>query len=334
MKAERFELGEIDLQYGGRLPSAHITYQTHGTLSPGKDNVILFPTWCTGTHKDVGWVIGPDKPLDPRRDFIVAVDLFGNGMSSSPSNTPAPFDRGRFPRVSLLDNVKMQRRLLRERFGIERLRLVIGRSMGAQVAFQWGAYFPEEVERILPMCGSARTAPHNYLFLANMKMALTSPVEWRGGDYAENPVLSLKRMRTVMDAWGLSQTFYRQGKHLTGGISSIRDYAERDAPFTFGDVNDILAQIATWEAADISDNDRFQKDLSAALKAITAKAIVMPSRTDLYFPPEDSEIEVAGMPNAELRVIPSIWGHRGASPGSDPADIAFFEQAIRDLLAR
>ena len=59
----------------------------------------------------------------------------------------------------------------------------------------------------------------------------------------------------------------------------------------------------------------------------------MPSRTDCYFPPEDSEIEVAGMPNAELRVVPSVWGHRAAAPGTDPEDIRFFDRAIRDLLA-
>ncbi len=333
MTFERYELGEIDLQYGGHLPAAQITYKTHGTLNRQKDNVIVFPTWCTGQHKDVEWIIGPGKALDPGRYFIVVIDMFGNGMSSSPSNTSPPFDRSRFPRVSILDNVRMERRLLEEKFGIERLKLVIGRSMGAQLAFQWGSYFPDEVERILPMCGSARTAQHNYVFLATLKMALTSDPEWRNGDYASNPVVSRQRMRLTVDAWGLSQTFYRRRLHLNDRFATTQEYLDRDMPLSFGDVNDILTQIATWEVADISDNDRFNKDLGAALRAIKAKAFVMPSKTDLYFPPEDSEIEVASMPNAELRVIPSVWGHRGASPGSDPADIEFFDKAIAELLA-
>jgi len=118
------------------------------------------------------------------------------------------------------------------------------------------------------------------------------------------------------------------------GFPSTQAYLDRPGPIPFGDVNNLLAQIRTWESADISDNERFTKDFAAALKAITARAIVMPSRTDLYFPPEDSKIEVASMPKAELRVMPSIWGHRGGSRGGDPADIAFFNAAIVDLLAK
>lgn len=334
MAEERFDLGDVDLQYGGLLPSASIAYETHGVLNAARDNAVLFPTWCAGNHRDVRYIIGEGRALDPARYFIIVVDIFGNGMSSSPSNTPPPFDRMRFPHVSILDNVMFQRRLLTERFGIERIRLVVGRSMGAQQAFQWGSYYPEMVGSILALAGSARTAPHNYVFLAALKLALTSPAEWQQGEYAANPQESLRRMRLTTDAWGFSQTFYRQGLHLQMGYESTQAYLDRDGPMNFGDVNDVLAQIRTWETADISDNDRFGKDFPAALRAITMPAIIMPSRTDLYFPPEDSEIEQSHMPNAELRVMPSIWGHRGGSPGSDPADIAFFEQAIAELLQK
>jgi homoserine O-acetyltransferase len=95
----------------------------------------------------------------------------------------------------------------------------------------------------------------------------------------------------------------------------------------------MLAQLWTWQNADISRNTLYNGDFTAALRAITARAIVMPCRTDLYFPPEDSEIEVASMPNAELRVIPSIWGHRAGAPGADPVDIKFLNDAIGELLA-
>jgi homoserine O-acetyltransferase len=98
------------------------------------------------------------------------------------------------------------------------------------------------------------------------------------------------------------------------------------------DANNMLAQVATWQGADISLNDRFNGNLDAALANIQARCIIMPSRTDLYFPPEDSALEVMGMPNATLRVIESVWGHRAGGPGSDPADIACVEQAIFELL--
>ena len=84
----------------------------------------------------------------------------------------------------------------------------------------------------------------------------------------------------------------------------------------------------------IGRRTRGTRERVPSLRAIKARAIVMPSRTDLYFPPEDSEIEVSHMPNAELRVLESVCGHRSAAPGTDPRDIAFFDAAIRDLLAR
>jgi homoserine O-acetyltransferase len=261
-------------------------------------------------------------------------NIFGNGMSASPSNQPPPFDRARFPRFTILDNVLMQRRLLTERFGIDTLRAVIGRSMGAQLAFQCGAYFPDKVERILPLAGSARTSPHNYVFLQNVRMALTSDPAWQDGEYSSQPTLSLERLRLIFDSWGLSQSWYRQGLYLKQGYATAEEFLNRKVPAPLRDVNDFLAQVRTWERADISDNDIYKKDFPAALRAIKAKAIVMPSRSDLYFPPEDSEVEVSCMPNAELRVLESVWGHRAAAPGTDPRDIAFFDAAVRDLLAR
>jgi homoserine O-acetyltransferase/O-succinyltransferase len=334
MDHESYDLGAVTLQDGIALPSVKIAYKTHGHLNAAKDNAILFPTWYSGQHPDVAWIIGPQWALDPARYFIIVANIFGNGMSASPSNQPPPFDRARFPRFTILDNVLLQRRLLTERFGIDVLRAVIGRSMGAQLAFQWGAYFPDKVERVLALAGSARTSPHNYVFLQNVRMALTSDPAWQNGEYAAQPALSLERMRLIFDSWGLSQSWYRQGLYRSQGYATAEDFLNRKVAAPPRDVNDFLAQVRTWERADISDNDIHKKDLPAALRAIKARAIVMPCRTDLYFPPEDSEIEVSHMPNAELRVLESAWGHRAAAPGTDPRDIAFLDAAVRDLLAR
>jgi homoserine O-acetyltransferase/O-succinyltransferase len=328
---EVYNLGDVTLQHG-LLPSARIAFKTHGKLNAARDNAIVFPTWYSGQHADVEWIIGEDFSLDPRRYFIIVVNIFGNGISSSPSNHPPPYDRTRFPRVTILDNVRMQQRLLLERYQIDRLRLVVGRSMGAQIAFQWSCYYPDSVENMLALAGSARTSPHNYIFLQTVKMALTSDPRWCNGEYDAPPVEGLNRMRLIFDSWGLSQTFYREGLHLKLGFQSTDAFLQREVPSLQRDANDYLAQIHTWEYADISDNEIFNGDLQAALGAIKARCIVMPSRTDLYFPPEDSEIEVAAMPNAKLRVMPSIWGHRAGSPGTDPTDIRFLDRAIGDLL--
>ena len=84
----RFALGDLTLQSGAVLPQAVLSWKTHGTLAPARDNVVLYPTSYSARHPDLEWLIGPDGVLDPHRWFIVIPDMFGNGLSSSPSNTP------------------------------------------------------------------------------------------------------------------------------------------------------------------------------------------------------------------------------------------------------
>jgi homoserine O-acetyltransferase len=333
---ELFELGDFELHKGGVLPGARLAYRTHGKLSAAKDNAIVFPSWFSSTHRNNEWLIGPGRALDPERHFIVCPNLFGNGLSSSPSNTAPPFDRIRFPLVTVLDNVRAQQRLVMERFGIQRLELVLGRSMGAQTAFQWGSWYPEAVARLMPFCGSAKTTPHNAVFLESVRATLTADAAWNGGEYSSPPEKGIRAVGRLYASWAMSQGFYREGLHLREGDKSIQEYLEKrwDGNFFRSDANDLLAMLATWQVTDIADNARFGGDWPAALAAIRCPSIVMPSRTDLYFPPEDSAAAVAHMPKAELRVIESLWGHRAGSPNSDPRDIAFIDQAIRDLLAR
>ncbi len=88
-----------------------------------------------------------------------------------------------------------------------------------------------------------------------------------------------------------------------------------------------------WQQGDISANELYKGDLKKALGAIRARALVMPGETDLYFTVEDNRREVAQMPNAELRPIPSIWGHRAGNPRTNPEDLAFLQKAVRELLA-
>src|SRR5437879_8102393 len=98
-------------------------------------------------------MLGPGMAFDPSRYFIIIPNMFGNGLSSSPSNTPPPYDRARFPQVTLYDNVMCQHRLVTAKFGIGRLALATGFSMGAQQTFHSGALFPDMLEPILPWCG-------------------------------------------------------------------------------------------------------------------------------------------------------------------------------------
>ncbi|WP_158817508.1 alpha/beta fold hydrolase [Methylocapsa sp. S129] len=332
---DEFYAGDVVLQNGSVLAGTTLAYSTYGKLNEAGDNVIVYPTFFCGTHADNEWLIGEDRALDPRRYFIVVPNLLGNGLSTSPSNSVA-FAGARFPSVSIYDNVKLQHRLLTERFGARRVALAVGWSMGAQQVFHWGALYPDYVERIAPFCGSARTSRHNFVFLEGVKAALKADQAFEHGAYRKPPVEGLKAVGRVYAGWGFSQAFYRSECDIKDlGFPSLEAFIEGfwEAFFTKIDANNLLSMLATWQAADISLNTVYQGDFAKALSSIKARAIVMPCETDLYFPPEDSAAEVSSMPNAELRVIPSIWGHSAGALGLNRTDVAFIDQAIKDLLS-
>ena len=332
---EVFDLGDFTLRCGQTLRDAKLAYKTFGALSDARDNAIVYPTWYSGRHWDNEWLIGEGMTLDPSRYFIIVPNMLGNGLSSSPSNTPPPMDRARFPPIAVLDNVIAQHRLVTERFGIERLVAVTGWSMGAGQTYQWAVSHPEMVPRILPFCGSARTSPHNIVFLEGVKAALTADAAWKHGWYDEQPTRGLRAAARVYAGWGFSQAFYLQEAWRELGYTSLEDFL---VGFWEGffldrrDANNLLTMLSTWQRADIGTTPGFDGSFERALGAISAKAIVMPAEKDLYFPPEDNAYEVEHMPNAELRVIPGVWGHF-AGGGPNPVDTRFIDQGLRDLLA-
>ncbi|UOM34162.1 alpha/beta fold hydrolase [Acuticoccus sp. I52.16.1] len=335
LDTEIFEAGPFTLQSGATLAAATIAYKTYGTLAPAKDNVVVLPTAFAGRHSDYEWMIGPGQALDPARLFVIIPNMLGNGLSSSPSNTPAPHAGPDFPAVTIHDNVVLQQRLLAEVFAIERVALVVGRSMGALQAFHWGALFPERVARIAAIVGASRCSRHNFVFLEGVKAALGADAAFADGRYTAPPEKGLRAMGRVYAGWGFSQAFYRREEDRTAfGYATLEDFLAGfwDPFFAAKDANDLLAMIATWQHADIAANDRYRGDRAAALGAITARAFVMPSQTDLYFPPEDSALEVDLMPNAELIPIPSIWGHFAGGRGN-PQDAAFLDEKLKLLLA-
>lgn len=322
------------LQSGQTLPRVRLVYTTHGTLNRERDNAIVFPTHYGGTHADNEWLIGPGKALDPTRHFILVPNMLANGQSSSPSNTPTPHDRANFPLVTIYDNVALQQRLLSDRFGVERLQMVVGFSMGAQQAYQWAVSYPAMVERIVPICGSARTSPHNWVFLEGVMAALRADAAWRGGWYDTPPLTGLRALGRVWAGWGHSQEFYRRHVYLEEGYTSLEDFIVRswEESFLGHDANDLLALARTWQHADVGATPGFDGDFERALGAITARALIMPCETDLYFPPEDNAYEARHIPGAEFRPIPSIWGHV-AGGGGEPASAAFIDRAVAEWLA-
>ena len=330
-----FEAGDVLLQSGVVFRSLRLAYKTYGTLNARKDNVIVYPTSFSAQHADTEWLVQPGGILDPDRFFIVIPNLFGNGLSSSPSNS----DVTPFPAITYHDAVAVQRRLLVAQFGISTIALVYGWSMGGMQAYHWAACHPDMVERAAIVCGSARCSPYNHVFLEGVKAALTADPAFSDGRFVAKPAVGLRAMGRVYAGWAMSHAYYRDEIWRDYGFGSLEDYLTRswDEAFSRRDANDLLAQIGIWQRGDISQCPEVGGDFDHALAAVTAHVLLMPGQTDRYFDPVDNEAELGRLVNArsaELHPIPSIHGHRAGNPINNAADRDFINARISALLQR
>ena len=262
--------------------------------------------------------------------------MFGNGSSSSPSNTPAPFDGPRFPVMTIRDNVEAVRRLLVEALGIDHVKAVIGFSMGAQQAFQWAVSHPRFMDRIVATAGTAKTWGHGFMRLESQIAAIEADPVFAAGEYRTRPTAGLRAFGMVWGAWLYSQAWWREelwrggerGNTLTEVIDSFRTRFQPDA-----DANDLILQMRTWQSNDVGMTPGFDGDVEAALRAIEVPVLYLPSATDLYFPIDDARYEAAFISDVRFTPIPSLWGHTAGS-GSNPADKAFLNATIARFLER
>lgn len=330
---QTFLLENFPLQCGVVLPRAQITYQTYGQINAARSNVILYPTSYGAQHPDIEWLIRVDGILDPEQWFVLIPNMFGNGLSTSPSTDPGCRVSDRFW-FTHYDNVRAQDQLLKQVFQVETLALIYGWSMGAQQAYHWGALYPDRVQRIAALCGTARTTEHNKVFLKSLQAALTADPTWTGSEFDGFPAQGLKAFARIYAGWAPSQAFYREGLHLQLGYDSLEDFLQRawEANYNRRDPHNLLSMLETWMRCDLSDNPVYQGHYDQALASIQARTLVMPATTDLYFTPEDCQLEAEKIPNALYKPIISIWGHRAGNPYQNPEDEVFIREAVADLL--
>ncbi|MGN4128194.1 alpha/beta fold hydrolase [Lysinibacillus sphaericus] len=330
---ELYELGDVELQSGDTLPNAVLAYKTYGTLNMDRNNVVVYPTWFAGLHTDNEWLIGPGKALDPEKYFIIVPNMLGNGLSSSPSNTPPPYHQAHFPYVSIYDNVRLQHQLVTKKFGITKIALVVGWSLGAVQTFQWGASYPNMVERIAPFGGTAKTRPHAKVVFEAMIAALQADAAWKDGFYNEQPKVGLAAMGRVYAAWGFSQAYYLEQLYQQEGYHTLEEYLVDywDQVFFSFDANNLITMLRTGITGDISANSIYNGNFELALSSITARALVMPGSTDLFFPPQDNEYETRHMPNAIFLPIESNWGHC-AGIGQHEQDSEWIDERLKQFL--
>jgi homoserine O-acetyltransferase len=306
------ELGDLDLELGGVIPGACLAYRTHGTLAPDRDNAILFAHMYSGTPASLDPWIGEGRPLDPERWFIVCPGQFGNGVSSSPSTTAAPF-----PELTTGDDVIAQHRLVSQRLGVERLALVLGFSMGAQQAYEWAVRFPSMIERVAVFAGLARTTPANDLLIAAAAEALAT-----GGT---------EQHAHFWAAIGLSAELFRSEGWREAGFDSVPDLVARlfEEDFARLEPADLLTQLAKWRRVDAARHAG--GDLPGALGRITARTVVAAFSHDNVFPAADCRAEQELLADGSFHVVDSPWGHYAW--GMTPRETAQIDQILTDLLA-
>jgi homoserine O-acetyltransferase len=328
---------------GVTLPEVKILYGTYGHLNADASNAILLPSHYMANLHGYEWLIKSDKSdkagepraLDPASQFLVTSELFGNGRSSSPSNTPEPFHGPRFPVMTIRDNIEAVHQLLTTELGIKHLQAVIGFSMGAQQAFQWAVSYPDFMDRIVATSGTAKTYGHGIVRNESEIAAITADETFQGGDYKNQPVKGIEAFSIVWTGWLYSQEWWRKELWRTDAPAGttfqqvLDDYRKNFIPNA--DANNLILQLRTWESNDVGATPGFHGDVEKALSSIKAQVLYMPSETDLYFPVADARYESQFIPHCTLLPIPSLWGHP-AGAGASPADEKFLNDHIAAFL--
>jgi homoserine O-acetyltransferase/O-succinyltransferase len=328
-------IGNLVLEEGGTIRDCKLAYAQFGTLNADRDNAILVPTWYSGTNKIIEQVfIGKGRALDPDKYFILVVNQIGNGLSSSPHNTPAPAGMGNFPHVRIGDDVRAQHKLVTEKFGLQSLALVVGGSMGAQQTYEWAVRYPDMVKRAAPIAGTARNTVHDFLFTETLVDAVASDPGFNKGFYTSPADVreGLLRHAKMWAVMGWSTHFFQENRHKALGFSSMDDFIINFmyAYFAPMDPNDLLCMAWKWQRGDVSRHTG--GDLRAALGRVKAKTFVMPMSSDMFFPPDDCQTEWRLIPDAEFHPIKTIDGHL-ALFGADPNAIGQIDQHLGELLA-
>ncbi len=308
-----FELGDFQLECGRTLADCQLAYSCFGELNSEKTNAIVFTVMFSGTNKAMEKYIGKGLALDPEKYFIVVPNQLGSGLSTSPHNAPPPDEGPDFPQISIGDDVRAQHRLLTEKFGVKSIDLVLGWSMGGQQTYEWCVRYPEMVRRAAPIGGTARTTPHDSLYVEVFCEALKSDPAWEHGRYTQPHAveLGLKRLAHVFALMGNCTEFYRQEKWTDLGIASLDGYLSGfwETWFKPMDPNNLLCMASKWKRGDVCAVSG--KSLKDTLGSIRAKVFVIAFTQDMFIPLTDCKYEQEMIPGSELRQVPTLWGHFG-----------------------
>ncbi|HEX4984613.1 MAG TPA: alpha/beta fold hydrolase [Burkholderiales bacterium] len=324
-------LGDLELESGEKILDYRQSYVTHGELNRARSNAVLVCISLTGNHHRLDFLIGPGRALDPSRHFIVCADPIANGLSTSPSNSERQPGM-RFPRFMLRDMVEAQYRLLTRRFGIPRLRAVLGASMGGMQALQWAVSHRGYVEACVAMTPMAKTAAWATLVTETARSCLMADAAWTGEGFSAEPLRGWRAYTGLMTAL-TSRTPAALSEFLPDCAAAHLWFEKAVAQNRANgfDAHDYLYQSWAYEAHDVGATPGFGGDLAAALASVDARTLVLAPPLDVFNPAEAAREAAAKIPGAKFVEIPSVQGHQAAT-STRPEDAAFLNREIGKFL--
>jgi homoserine O-acetyltransferase len=307
----------IKLKSGAELPAYDIAYETYGELNAAKSNAVLVCHALNASHHvagyyendrgNVGWwdnLVGPGKPLDPRRFFVVGTNYIGScfgstGPASVNPKTGKPWGAD-FPVVTVEDWVEAQARLA-ERLGIERFAAVIGGSLGAMQALQWTLSYPERVRHAVVIAAAAKLTPQNIAFNEVARQAIMTDPDFHGGHYYDKGVVPTRGLRiarmighiTYISGEAMAEKFGRALRRGQPGFDFNVDFEVesylRYQGDKFSSYFDANTYLRITKALDYFDPARdFGGDLTAALARAKAAFLLVSFKSDWRFTPARS----------------------------------------------
>jgi len=307
-------LGDFRLESGAVIRECQVGYRTYGKLNAQRSNAILFPSWFTGTAEELASLIGPAKLVDSSQYFVIAVDALGDGVSSSPSNSPAQ-PRMKFPEFSICDMVAAEHELVTKVLALPHLRAVIGISMGGMQTFQWMVSYPDFMDRAIPIVGSPRLGSYDLLLWQAELHAIEADANWKHGEYQARPAAA---MRTVADihALALQTPQLRDRETSPAKFPQFLGSVERSTMEGF-DTNNWYRQAQAMMGHDVSRP--FGGDMQKAAGMVHARVLVVASLQDHMVTPWPA-LDFAKMLKARTLELNSDCGH--VATGCEEARIA------------
>lgn len=302
-------LGDFPLQNGETILDCQLSYRSYGKLNADHSNVVIFPTWYMGKDLDVkqAGIIGPGKVFDTDRFHVIVINAFGNGLSSSPSNSQRQ-EGTQFPDFSIGDMVEAQHYLLSEKLGLEGVHLITGISMGGMQTFEWMMRYPSFAKHYLPIQGTPWLSAYNrILFQARIHI-----LERVSND--PDSIQSAFRLLLDMDALTAWTSEHVNRNFPPHAIDALREeIASIAGEPTFEGLQDVQSQTRAFERFDIRQTlGDFETHLDG-LKGISAMTIV--AERDILVNPEPS-ITLANKMGIPCHVIGGDNGHMSFEPSS------------------